>query len=430
MSDPGRRLLFDSPAVRATLNAVEGGGGRPLVVTFDSLAHDLRLDRPGFGEGWLAQLGYDAVHVVASANDWYQHPEMGALCAAVREEAAGRVRTVTYGSSMGGYAAVRFAGRVGAATAVAISPQFSIDPARVGFDDRWRDHGVRLEFLWDEPVAADGLERAYVFYDPADLDRRHVEALAEHYPVRAIPIRHAGHPAGAYLAEAGLLAPTVLAMIEDRFDPEGFPQVLREARRRSGQYHFTLAHRQAKRRLPTALRLSAEAVRLSPFVGPYTGLHGRLLAEAGELDEAERLLRRAMELEPGYARLRVDLAALLSRRRRHREAHALLEGVEAYGIDEAAVFSRACGVRFMAGDMAGASRLVRRGLDAMPAARELQAWSRVLELRRVPVAGPALLALARVATDALPPRWRTWGQGRLRRRVGRPAAATKGRGAR
>ena len=429
MSTSGRRLLFESADVRAALVEADGAA-RPLVVTFDSLNHDLRPDRPGFGEGWLDRIGFDAVHVTASANDWYQHPEMADLCAAVRAYGEERPRVVTYGSSMGGYAAIRFAGRLGARAAVAISPQFSIDPARAPFDTRWLDHGRRLRFLWDEEVDAASLEAAYVFYDPRDLDRLHVEALAGRYPVRALPLRHAGHPAGAHLAESGLLGPAVTAMIEGRFDAAAFEAELRGARRRSGQYHFTLAHRQPAHRRRTALRLAEEAARLGPHAAPYVGLHGRLLAEAGEMVEAERLQRRAIELEPGYPRLRVDLAAFLSRQGRHPEALAQVADVERYEIDEAAVFARAVGVRFLGGDLDGALALAASGRARMPHALELKAWDGGLRLlSSTPGIGRPLLALLRRLTLAVPERTRARIAAWIRRRFAErgPALASRKR---
>ena len=81
-------MLFGSPSLRAILHPAAGGERRPLVVTFDSLNADLRLDRPGFGQAWLRDAGYDAVHVVSADNAWYQHPDLGPACEAVRDAAA------------------------------------------------------------------------------------------------------------------------------------------------------------------------------------------------------------------------------------------------------------------------------------------------------------------------------------------------------
>lgn len=417
MSAEPSTILFQSDDLRATLRRA-GGEARPLVVTFDSLNHDLRLERPGFGEGWLDQIGYDAVHVVARRNDWYQHPEMGDLFAAVREETARHPRAVTYGSSMGGYAAVRFAGRVGASTAIAISPQMSIDPERAPFDDRWLEHGRRLAFLWDAPTPEDALvQTAYVFYDPKDVDRLHVRALADIYPVLAIPLRNAGHPAGAYLAESGLLGPAVMAMIEGTFDADAFGRSVRDARRLTGQYHFTLALKQPAHRPETARRLAARAAELGPLTAPYLSLHARLLPEGREV-EAERLHRRALELEPGHPRFHLDLAALLARTGRDDEAAALVRDLGRFGLDQAWIHSQACLTLFLVGEYEAALVEARAGRERVPRSGELRAWERGLgALLRWPRIGrPVLDAARRLAlrpAGRLRARWTE----RLRRRL-------------
>ena len=422
-SSVSREVLFRSDNLRATLASV-GAAERPLVVTFDSLNHDLSLERAGFGEEWLGQVGYDAVHVIAARNDWYQHPETGEMLEAVRGAASGRPGVITYGSSMGGYAAIRFAEKVGAQTAVAISPQFSIDPGRAGFDTRWLDHGQRIAFLWEAPAAQDSaLRTAWVFYDPKDLDRLHVEALAADYPIRPLAIRNGGHPVGGYLAETGLLASTVIAMIEGAFDPEAFAALVREARPRSGQYHFTMAHRQPPHRLSTALRLSSEAVRLSPSAGPYLSLHARLLEQAGDAAAAEALHHRAIALEPGYPRLRVELAAMLSRAGREAEAADLVREIHTFEIDEASVYARACLTLFLAGEFDAALTTARAGAGKMPHSLDLLTWRRILSrFIRMPVVGRPALGAARKILRRTSLRTR----GRVRRWVARRLVARDG----
>ena len=56
-------------------------------------------------------------------------------------------RVMTYGSSMGGYAALRFARALRADAILALSPQYSIDPAVVPWEDRWRQDGARIAWL-------------------------------------------------------------------------------------------------------------------------------------------------------------------------------------------------------------------------------------------------------------------------------------------
>src|SRR5580658_5592563 len=80
------------------------------VVTFDSYSDDRSLYRRGFGEDFFRDRSIDAIHFVSRENDWYQYGEMPDALAAVAELVKGYDRVVAYGSSMGGYAAIRFGG--------------------------------------------------------------------------------------------------------------------------------------------------------------------------------------------------------------------------------------------------------------------------------------------------------------------------------
>ena len=390
-------VLFESPRLRATFRPADGGSARPLVVTFDSLNADLRLDRPGFGEGWLTDVGHDAVHVVSSANAWYQHEEMGAACDAIRAVAEAHCWAVTYGSSMGGYAAIRFADRIGARMAVAISPQFSVDPARVAFESRWVEYAQDLTFVWEgtRPTRTP-LEIVYVIYDPTDEDRRHAELLAVVYPVTPVRLPYAGHPAGTFLAETDLLSPSVLAMIGGAFDPDRLRAEMRAKRARSGKYHFVLSERQPAWRPRLARRLAERAASLNPQSGAYQSAHARALEAAGELDSAERLRRLAVELAPDEPAFRLPLAALRLRRGAGaEEIEALARGLAALGARRTVYFTRAVELLFLAGAFSAARDEARDASRRLSRSRPLRRWSRALSLALAAPGGRLALEAAR-----------------------------------
>ena len=106
-----RPLLFDGADVR--VKDARLFGSPAVFVTFTSWTDDLTLDREGFAEAFLRGEGVDAVHVISRDNRWWQHAETLPAMAAVRAATAGYARVVTYGSSMGAYAAVRLAGAGG-----------------------------------------------------------------------------------------------------------------------------------------------------------------------------------------------------------------------------------------------------------------------------------------------------------------------------
>lgn len=212
-----------------------GGFSRDtLVITFDSYTDDRDphtryrdLDRPGFGEHFLRDRAVDAVHVIGRDNSWYQYPEMPDAMAAIAAVARTYRRAVAYGSSMGGYAAIRFGGAAGAAVALAISPQFSIDPGVVRFEHRWDAQARTIDFALERSWAPPFVATSYILYDPRNVDRRHVALFAKRGGVVRVPLPDSGHPSTFFLADCGLLQQAVLDVAQGTFDPLGFRRAAR-----------------------------------------------------------------------------------------------------------------------------------------------------------------------------------------------------------
>lgn len=266
------------------------------VVTFDSFTDVHKLDRPGFGEAFLAQHGVGAVHVISRENDWYQYDEMAKVAATIRSAMQGYRRVVTYGSSMGGYAAFRFAGLLGADAFIALSPQVTIAPAVVPFEQRWNSDAKRLNFIWDH-LAPEPNCRGYVFYDPHDEDARHVALMARQCSLTTVRLRHAGHPSGTYLQETGLLSSAILDLVRGNADVPAIELAARAARRRSPKYLTTLAHRMPERRMRTRIALLRSAAALSPRNAGYASELAEAFKAAGRFEEAGEMHRHALALD-------------------------------------------------------------------------------------------------------------------------------------
>jgi hypothetical protein len=165
------------------------------VVTFDAFTDRRTLDRAGFGENFFDSRGVNAVHVLSRDNDWYLFPDIELALDAVAKATASFDRVSAYGSSMGAYAALRFGGLAGARTAIALSPQFSIDPRLVPFENRWDPDARRLDYGIERRLATKGfVPSADVFYDPGDRDARHVELYRDCLEVRDVRLPDCGHP--------------------------------------------------------------------------------------------------------------------------------------------------------------------------------------------------------------------------------------------
>lgn len=96
-----------------------GQRGDKLIVTFDNLNGKKR--RVGFGTDFLASRGYETIHVAQKAGSFYQELDLETFARVLGPFARDR-KMYTYGSSLGGYAAIYYAGCIDA-QAIALSAQ-------------------------------------------------------------------------------------------------------------------------------------------------------------------------------------------------------------------------------------------------------------------------------------------------------------------
>lgn len=285
------------------------------VVTFDPMSDHRSLDRKAFGEEFFASRDLDAIHILSAQNAWYQDPDLPAALAAARAVTQRYAQVAAYGSSMGGYAALRFSALVGADVVVAISPQYSVQQPFASFERRWFHLRRTTTWLFEQPgEPLPPVKTAIVFYDDRGLDSPHAEAIGRDLPHAAlVKVRHGGHPAGAMLAETGVLSSTIHGALRGEVDPGAISAALRRERHRSGQYLFTLARKQPVARLRLKDWLAGRAVAAFPDEAIYLSYAGVVASCRGDVEESLRLHRAAMQRRPGYASGEIRFAAALLR---------------------------------------------------------------------------------------------------------------------
>jgi tetratricopeptide (TPR) repeat protein len=270
------------------------------VVTFDNYGSPPGFDRPCFGEAFLAARGVSVISVLGKGNDWYQYPDTPLALDAVRRAVAGAERVVTYGSSMGGYAAIRFADAVGAHACLALSPQYSNDPAKVPFEWRWGQEARSLSWRPELDGVISCSIRPILVFDSANEDSRHAAMIARDVAVELVAIPYAAHPATTYLHAVGMLERIVFEVIDDRFDRAMFSREANAARRNSAIYISELARRQPSWRPRLGVALARMAVEKMPDSDLLLHVLAKRLTDAGEHDEALPLHARAVELSNGH----------------------------------------------------------------------------------------------------------------------------------
>lgn len=264
------------------------------IITFDSYGTGDGFDRPGFGEAFLKEAGVSAIHVMGRREECYQYPEMFEAMEAVRKVVAGADRVMTYGSSMGGYAALRFADAVGANAVLAISPPYTADPKRVLFEKRWLQDAHRVVWLPEidgQPIRC--AARPLIIHDAIGEDAEHARLIGEEVEADFVRLPYVGHPATTYLGEVGLLAPIVFAMLDGTMDQALLRSEMHRRRRDSVTHLSRLADLQPAWRPRAAMALATRAYEVNPGSVLALAALARRLSEAGEHDRAIGLYSHA-----------------------------------------------------------------------------------------------------------------------------------------
>jgi capsular polysaccharide biosynthesis protein len=283
-------FLIERPLVAAHFTR----RSRQLIVTFDNLSS---VGQTNPAQPWLAgrgaRAGVSVLGLIARRKDWYRNADTPALIEALREAGlfAQFDRVTLMGASMGGFAALTYAGLVPGAHVLAFSPQSTLAPALVPFERRYRY--AQKTWDWATPAFLDAAEGARaaasvtLVYDPFEpADRAHAARL-DGPNVRHIHADHLGHRAIRVMKETGALDPLIDGMARGEFDPLACARAARgrranlfwqrsllgEAERRG---HLRLAHAAAERLVQldpdqrhsrrAAARLGAMTARTAPAV--------------------------------------------------------------------------------------------------------------------------------------------------------------------
>lgn len=206
-------ILYETDGLRVVTNNLRSP------VRFVSFSHLLyRQEGPTFwGDGFFAKYELGAIGFVSANQDWFPEAEMGKAIAAVlgRLARAPRERLVTYGVSMGGYAALKYAAALGVDAAIAFSPQISIKPADVAhFDTRYLRYYDEAQHAEMRIRSEDLAPENHVLYDNFwTVDRKHADLIATLGPVARFALPFTGHASIRSLAEGRIAQRFLLRLV-------------------------------------------------------------------------------------------------------------------------------------------------------------------------------------------------------------------------
>ena len=306
--------VFDSPNIVVVDRTFPGDTGL-VVVTFPARTERQGIHRKGFGEDYFAKHRISTVLVKAGWNHWFQVPEAEAAISAIQAITRRFGRVVTYGSSMGGYAAALWSGALAADAIIAVSPQFSIDRQASPNEKRWADDARRITFDRDDMAASlNPMAQFNLLYDPFTPDRDHAERLlALSADPRPLLIPFGGHPAGAFLRDAGCLSQIILGLVRESIGPAEARAIVRRTRRSAAVYWANSAALLTKTRRKLALAAIEQAQALH---SANPGVHyqlGKILSRLGQATDAGHAFERAATGKPGVARYHLEWGLSLLR---------------------------------------------------------------------------------------------------------------------
>lgn len=263
-----RRTLVESPLVHGYY--IERGGDT-LVITFNTRILDGGIPHQGWGEIRLGKLGYDVFALIDLKGLWYPQRDMRVMQDFITPHLSRYREIVTYGFSMGAYAALKYSAVLGASRAYAFSPQYSIRPKDIaGFDPRRSTEFYQAEHHDRMAIEAGDLcPEAFVVYDPFfAIDREHVRLIARAGRIREVRACFTGHFSIRSLTETGSAGALLGSLRAGHGEPaRDLRNRIREARARSPTYMLEAAQLLAakgERHAAKAIYFARRAVRLAP----------------------------------------------------------------------------------------------------------------------------------------------------------------------
>jgi hypothetical protein len=286
--------------------------GNMLVFTFTE-RDNISLDGTGFGGEFLLQHGCDVVAIKSISRRWFEDLDSRAISIVTQAIAGTGERYPTkaaYGSSMGGYAAMRYANDLGIDRVVAISPLF-----RIGTKSD-RRYGEDIPNLSDPEMmrAAHVNEncRYYIIYDSLSIDKWHADSYRQIIPEQnfiEIKLPFSGHPSGRVLAETNILKPFMTKVLL-----EGNYMGLRDLqydRYKSPTYLYWLGEALNRRRRFRAASVCLEkAATLQPRNAEIFTQLSKAYASMEDFARAKNAASRAVEFDGSIQRRGVLLDVL------------------------------------------------------------------------------------------------------------------------
>lgn len=224
-------------------------------------------EAPPFAEKYLLKNRLASVSLRAKRNHWWQTKEKRYATALIRKYVVGYSQRVTYGTSMGGYGALAWAGDVLATRALTIGPQTVITDPSVPLHTGWRREIDRFGVIRDavdKDLPADLVPD--VIFDPFwRFDVQHVRWLSQRRAVNSVSFPFATHSVLETFKQAGILQTTFPQLLRGTIAIPELKTLYRANRAKSFNYLSEMAIVAVRRgHLTVAQKLANMVAEISP----------------------------------------------------------------------------------------------------------------------------------------------------------------------
>lgn len=250
-----KKVIYTSQNLRLEYNGPELNSISNVVIAFPPLDYPMNSNATGWGKNSFEKRNIAVVCVFHAAPHWYQYNDFFSAMSACKDFFPTGINICTYGYSMGGYGAFLSAQALDAYRAIAISPQYSIDPNIAPFERRFNGEWTQFQkYYHNINQHMDNHRQYFVLIDPFHKLDSKQEALffrTKHY--KRCLIHGAGHAAIQTLVQMN--AQNVLFdLLSNQATLNDLRRVIRNGRHKSFRYVRKLGKKSYERKSKNAQR--------------------------------------------------------------------------------------------------------------------------------------------------------------------------------
>ncbi|MCX2561413.1 hypothetical protein OQ252_08410 [Acetobacter farinalis] len=137
-----------------------------VIITFMGLYHEEDAEDTYFLKPIAEKLNYTCIGITTKKQNWYVSSEMEEVISICRSMTEGK-KVITFGPSMGGYAAIKYSNRLNADYVLALAPKFSIYHEDCSLPEHYTQY--IKEYMKDMAIKPEDTKgEIYICYDPSE----------------------------------------------------------------------------------------------------------------------------------------------------------------------------------------------------------------------------------------------------------------------